>query len=103
MKYHFELYPDERGYWTLCRELDGCCTEGDTLEEVYANCLEALNGYLDEPEASDRVDPLPDPRWEGKPNIIAVPVEPDIARRTLERLHRLGVLISVDERDVVLA
>jgi predicted RNase H-like HicB family nuclease len=92
MKYHFELYPDEQGYWTLCRELDGCCTQGDSLEAIYANCLEALNGYLDEPEDSTMLVPLPDPRLEGQPNIIAVPVEPEIARRTLTRLRRLGAM-----------
>ena len=42
MVYHFKIHTEDSGFWAECLELDGCSTEGDTLEELAANAEEAL-------------------------------------------------------------
>ena len=37
-----ETYEDETGYWAEVLNLPGCLTQGDTLEELYDNILEAI-------------------------------------------------------------
>ena len=44
---------DEHGYYAYCPELDGCQTQGDSLEEVMANMKEALALYLETMEEED--------------------------------------------------
>jgi len=38
---------DEYGYYAYCPELEGCQTQGDSLEEVLANMKEAIELYLE--------------------------------------------------------
>jgi predicted RNase H-like HicB family nuclease len=38
---------DEHGYYAYCPELEGCQTQGDTLEEVLHNIREAVELYLE--------------------------------------------------------
>jgi len=38
---------DEYGYYAYCPELEGCQTQGDTLEEVLDNIKEAIELYLE--------------------------------------------------------
>ncbi|MBI3960825.1 MAG: type II toxin-antitoxin system HicB family antitoxin [Chloroflexi bacterium] len=38
---------DEFGYYAYAPELEGCQSQGDTLEEVTANIEEAIALYLD--------------------------------------------------------
>jgi predicted RNase H-like HicB family nuclease len=38
---------DEYGYYANCPELEGCQTQGDSLEEVIANIKEAIELYLE--------------------------------------------------------
>jgi len=38
---------DEHGYYAYCPELEGCHSQGDTLEEVLANIKEAAELYLE--------------------------------------------------------
>ena len=38
---------DEYGYYAFCPELEGCQTQGDTIEEVLANVREAIELYLE--------------------------------------------------------
>ena len=38
---------DEYGYYAYCPELEGCQTQGDTLDEVMANIKEAIELYLE--------------------------------------------------------
>lgn len=37
---------DECGYYAYCPELEGCQTQGDSIEEVMANIKEAIELYL---------------------------------------------------------
>lgn len=50
LKYHFKIHKEDEGYWAECIELNGCVTQGDTLEELHHNIREALQVYLQEPE-----------------------------------------------------
>jgi predicted RNase H-like HicB family nuclease len=38
---------DEHGYYAHCPVLEGCQTQGDSLEEVLANMKEAIELYLE--------------------------------------------------------
>ena len=38
---------DEYGYYAYCPELEGCQTQGDSLEEVLSNIKEAIRLYLE--------------------------------------------------------
>ena len=38
---------DEHGYYAYCPELQGCQTQGDSIEEVMANIKEAIELYLE--------------------------------------------------------
>ncbi len=38
---------DEHGYYAYCPELPGCQSQGDTLEEAFANIKEAIELYLE--------------------------------------------------------
>ncbi|MDR1909205.1 MAG: type II toxin-antitoxin system HicB family antitoxin [Spirochaetaceae bacterium] len=94
MHYHFKLHKEKNGYWAECCELEGCLTEGDTLEEVNHNCKEALDVYLYEPDESERPFPLPDESLKDKKNIIRVMVEPQRALAILLRNHRLNAKMT---------
>lgn len=37
---------EEGGYWAEVPELPGCFTQGDTLDEVYHNLIEAIACHL---------------------------------------------------------
>lgn len=37
---------DEGGYYAYCPELEGCHSQGDSLEEVITNIREAIELYL---------------------------------------------------------
>ena len=38
---------DENGYYAYCPELEGCQTQGDSIEEVMTNIKEAIELYLE--------------------------------------------------------
>ena len=38
---------EEGGYWAEVPAVSGCCSQGETLNEVLANIREALTGCLD--------------------------------------------------------
>ena len=88
MKYHFKIHHDGEGYWSECVELKGCVSQGKTRDELLHNLQEALNLYLDEPEDSRVIFPLPRRRVAGR-NIITMPVDPHIALAFLVRRERL--------------
>ncbi len=39
---------DEGGYWAECPSLEGCYSQGETLDELQSNIKEAIELYLDE-------------------------------------------------------
>jgi predicted RNase H-like HicB family nuclease len=38
---------DKHGYYAYCPELDGCCTQGRTLDETMKNIRAAISLYLE--------------------------------------------------------
>ena len=94
MHYHFKLHKEKDGYWAECCELDGCVTQGDTREELYKACKEALDVYLYEPEGSERVFPLPHERLDSRRGLIKIMVDPQTALAIVLRNYRLANKIT---------
>ena len=46
-KVNVTIEKDEYGYYACCPELEGCQTQGDSLEEVLGNIKEAIELYLE--------------------------------------------------------
>jgi len=53
---------DESGHYFYGRilELDGCQSTGDTLEELYQNLNEAMEGYLEVKQENNLSIPIPE-------------------------------------------
>jgi len=45
---------DEYGYYAYCPDLEGCQTQGDTLDEVTENIKEAIELYLETLSESEK-------------------------------------------------
>jgi len=45
---------DRHGYYAYCPELEGCQSQGDTLEKVMANIREAIELYLETLPSKER-------------------------------------------------
>lgn len=88
MKYHFRIHKEGTGYWGECLELKGCVSQGRSLDDLKENLKEALDLYLDEPEDSHVIFPLPKKTVRGK-SVIDVEVDPQIALAFLLRTERL--------------
>ena len=46
-KVNVVIEKDEHGYYAYCPELEGCQTQGDTLEEASDNIKKAIELYLE--------------------------------------------------------
>ncbi|MFY7992558.1 MAG: type II toxin-antitoxin system HicB family antitoxin [Bacteriovoracaceae bacterium] len=88
MKYHFKIHREKSGYWAESIELEGCQTQADNLEDLRHNMKEALNVFLDEPDHSKIIFPLPKAGLKGR-NIVPVEVFPEVACAFLLRRTRL--------------
>jgi len=75
-------------YSEYCIEIEGCATQGDTMTELVRNMQEVLDLYLDEPEDSKQIIPMPDNSIDGE-HIIKVGVDNKIASSMLARQERL--------------
>ena len=53
-KVNIIIETDEEGYYAYAPELDGCQTQGNTLEEVMANIREAVELYLETMDEEER-------------------------------------------------
>ncbi len=89
MKYHFKVHKEGKGFWAQCIELTGCVTEADSMEELHKNMEEALNLYVEEPEDSKDLAPLPDETIRISKSILEVPLDPQIAFAFLVRYNRI--------------
>ena len=89
MKFHFKYQKEGDCYWAKCVELDGCFTQGESLDELKRNMQEALNLHLDEPANSKVLFPLPKKTVKGR-NIVEVSVDPKIAFALYLRFVRLA-------------
>ena len=57
-KYGVILHPDteDGGFWVECPALDGCASQGDTVEEALEMIKDAIGGHLDVLEEDGGVD-----------------------------------------------
>lgn len=90
MKYHFKIHKEGKGYWAQCMELEGCITQGKSLEALHKNMAEALNLYIQEPEDSVDLVAFPDDSIKKSKNIVEVPVDPEVAFAFLVRYCRIN-------------
>lgn len=49
---------DEHGYFAYCPELDGCHSQGDSLDEIIRNMREAIALYMETLSEEERADVL---------------------------------------------
>ena len=49
---------DEHGYFAYCPELDGCHSQGDSLDEIIENMREAIALYVETLSEEERADVL---------------------------------------------
>ena len=49
---------DEHGYFAYCPELDGCHSQGDSLDEIIENMREAIALYIETLSEEERADVL---------------------------------------------
>lgn len=87
MNYHFTVHKEDNGFWAECCELSGCVAEAENLDELYKECRNALNLYLEEPCDIKVIFPLPDKNLDNK-KLLSVAVEPEIALAVLLRYYR---------------
>ena len=80
MHYHFRVYKEENGYWANCIELQGCQSQGDTIEDLKNNLAESSN--------SEVIFIKPDESLEGK-DFISIKVDPKIAFANCLRMERI--------------
>jgi len=64
LKYPISIYPEEEGgYTALIPDLDGCITQGETLEEVMINIEEARELWIETVYFSGKKEiPMPSQR-----------------------------------------
>lgn len=79
MKYHFKIHKEDKGYWAECIEIPGCFTQGDTKEKLLENMQEAINTFLEEPEDSQYIAPLPKTSIRLSHTVVEVQVDPGVA------------------------
>lgn len=89
MKYHFKVHKEGKYYWAQCIELEGCITQGKNLRELHVNMEEALNLYIQEPEDSSELAPLPKKSIRKSKSVVEVVVDPEIAFSFMVRYHRI--------------
>lgn len=60
LKYPVNLYPEERGFTVMIRDLPGCMSQGATIDEAMTNIDKAKNLWLETMYATDKQSiPLP--------------------------------------------
>ena len=87
MFYNFKVHKEKKGYWAECLELKGCVTQAESYDELLKNMEESLNLYLDEPESSKIIFPLPKKNIPGK-YIVKIAVNHKIAFAIKMKIYR---------------
>lgn len=94
LQYPVTLYPDpEGGYVAQIKDLPGCLTQGETLEETIANLNEARELWIETAyDAGDDI-PLPstDDTFSGK---LLLRMPKSLHRRLAETAEREGVSLN---------
>jgi predicted RNase H-like HicB family nuclease len=94
LQYPVTLYPDqEGGYVAQIKDLPGCLTQGDTLDETIANIQEARELWIETAyEAGDEI-PLPstEDTYSGK---LLLRMPKSLHRRLAEKADRENVSLN---------
>ncbi|MFH7030499.1 MAG: type II toxin-antitoxin system HicB family antitoxin [Heteroscytonema crispum UTEX LB 1556] len=94
LQYPVTLYPDpEGGYVAQIKDLPGCLTQGETLDETMANMNEARELWIETAyEAGDDIPvPSSDDSYSGK---LLVRMPKSLHRRLAETAEREGVSLN---------
>jgi antitoxin HicB len=94
LQYPVTLYPDpEGGYVAQIKDLPGCLTQGETLEETMANINEARELWIETAyEAGDDIpNPCNDDSYSGK---LLVRIPKSLHRRLAETAENEGVSLN---------
>lgn len=88
---------NHKNYLVQFPDLDGCLTEGDTLQEALLNAKEALNGWL--AASCDRDLKIPEPKFNktGK-NYYQIPI--DIKIEFVIKLRRIRKKRGISQAEV---
>jgi len=95
--YHFKIEKDGKFFIASCVELEGCRTQGKTLDELETSMVEALTLYLDEPVDSKFI--FPDPKTGVKTTGELVEVFPDIRVWFSHNLRQLRLKKHLSQRE----
>lgn len=94
LPYTIELIPDsEQGWFVRIKELRGCMSQGDTIEEAYEMIQDAMRGWL-EVAIEDNIlipEPAPDEDYSGK---FVVRLPRSLHRQLVETAEREGVSLN---------
>lgn len=97
MHYHFKIHKEKKEFWAECLEIPTCVTQGDSKEELFLNMQEAINTFLEEPQDSKFLAPLPNKDIRTTSSIIQVPVDPAIALAFNIRYQRIKTGLTQKE------
>ena len=89
MVYHFKVHKEDDGFWAECIELEGCRTQGDSLDELQANAKDAVDLFLSEPADSSVQFSSPKRMKAVKGKVLSVGVDPQVALAMRIRQARL--------------
>ncbi len=94
LPYTIEFTPDsEQGWFVRIKELRGCMSQGETLQEAYEMIQDAMRGWL-EIALEDNIsipEPVPDEAYSGK---FVVRLPRSLHRQLAETAEREGVSLN---------
>ena len=99
MRYYARIKKQKSGeYLVEFPDLDGCLTEGDTLQEARRNAHEALHVWLEgRCELDDRY-PIPTPgKYLGEKCFYPVTVEPTLVPQVILKIMRMEMGLTRDK------
>lgn len=93
LQYPVTLYPEEGGYVALIKDLPGCLTQGETLDETIANINEARELWIETAYESGDEIPLPsgEVTYSGK---LQLQMPKSLHRRLAQQAERENVSLN---------
>lgn len=93
LKYSIKLIPEEKGYFVEIPELDGCWSQGETLEEAMENIEEAKELWLETALKINKKIPLPfnEDKFSGK---FVVRLPKSLHRKISENALKEGISLN---------
>ncbi len=83
---------EDKGFLVEFPDLEGCLTEGETLDDALENAKEALSGYL--ASIFERGFTIPEPSQLKGKNIYLIEPEPEVSTPIILRKIREGLKIN---------